>query len=273
LKTQNTLKLEGYFYRGRIVSEETRNIIIEEIFSNNAIMAFNDGSDIKFVTIGEFLKSHTNIDFQSIQDRIKVEMEIVDLDWSYRGNRYHSIAVVSDKKGIIYDNIGTLVVDESKTTGNISVLKRKQIILRTLSDSTSFPGESDPADTAAIDPEYQTRYTCFFTQDHSYYNMLGMNIATYYISCESVFNSSGTLVDKIMWANASSDPIFSCFADIQTTEGEVGMSKYHVFSWVGGYGIGSISVTFNGTGFTSSGTCNNIERGSETHNLSKAQME
>lgn len=199
------LKLSGYSYRGEITSEAALDTLLEEIFDDEAIIADGNTDDAYFDHMADI--------FPKIAPREPAEGEeylngylakgtgVVDLEWSYEGEKYHSVAVVSDDYGILYDNIGCNV-----TTGEILSTKEK--------------AEKDTAKDA---------YSVSWGQSITSNDCFGRPVYFCTWACTSTFNSEGILTGTSMGSEHEGAFGWICETGIEQEVGEG--NNYHCFSW------------------------------------------
>lgn len=145
------LQLINYTYKGKIKSEDEKSTLINTILSDKSpillqlpVESYKDTIvlDNKQTIIEkvfpkfEILTIHRAIEIaQSVGEEnfiikakedlaklIQIDFEFVELEWSYKGNKFKSICAVSNENGgIVYDSITSNIVTQSIVTiiGNI----------------------------------------------------------------------------------------------------------------------------------------------------------
>ena len=109
------LTLVSYKNLGKVGSESEKELLIDELFADDACTVFAQSADYKLydiVTWGDFRKVRANAGAAARNDvtaDIKVGVtEVIELEWSYRGQTYHTKALADETQdGITYDNIAT----------------------------------------------------------------------------------------------------------------------------------------------------------------------
>ena len=247
----NELSLVEYTYRGTINSEAEIPELIKEFFSEESAFALNGIVPENLVILpiktimqdAELLFGYTG-DKQSLHDflfanlihqleaMITVGMELIDLEWSYKGDTFYSTAVASnDLGGIVFESIGCLILESVEKTR----VEKTTPMVYTRAKSVGV--------------------NRFFEETGKARNNAGIAVAEWTITCTSTFNEYGILTYRQLFHY--SKPLFlgwSCGANIATVSGTIDVSKFHEFAWAYAYGsFTSISLTFNGISFTLSG--------------------
>ena len=123
-KSDKDIYLNGYTYKGKINSRKEISKILSDMFSeSSAIVHYTDSSLLNYeiVSIGSLMQSSSMIKNNDVygnlksklQTIVKEGMELVELEWVYKGEIYYSTAIASNEYGgIIYDNIGTYIIKE-----------------------------------------------------------------------------------------------------------------------------------------------------------------
>lgn len=110
------VSLESYSFRKQLLSENDYESMLEEIFNDKAIVAWGSVDNPTMIRMGELLIPGNNGDASFKMDEyLKTGTGLVDTKWSFAGENYHSVAVVSDE-GVVYDNIGWYLVRHNSTT-------------------------------------------------------------------------------------------------------------------------------------------------------------
>ena len=127
--TESKIHLDGYAYSGKIETEAQRKKLIEDLFSDEALIAIsffnpyaNDVVSIRTKRKMDELEGKGN-DLDGLKEKvnklIKVGHEVVNVTWSINNSIYHAPCIVSDEDGgIIYDSIGMFVVKGTNTVNN-----------------------------------------------------------------------------------------------------------------------------------------------------------
>lgn len=236
------LCLVNYTYKGMIENKGDIPVIVDDLFSeNSAIIQYESSgfSDFNIVTIGtlfQMLEIPDDSDpFSDLRTRLKsiieIGMELVELEWTFKGKTYYSTAIVSNKYGgVLYDNIGTYAI--RSTCENISEEEPRLHSVKSRSES------SEPA----------VRH---FSMSNSGTNYLGIEVYSYSITCTSYFNEQGILYDRVMNANHDSAWGWSCNSAINTINGDINVSTYHEFAWAYAYSAScTVSIGWHGNGFS-----------------------
>ena len=254
-KSDKDIYLNGYTYKGKINSRKEISKILSDMFSeSSAIVHYTDSSLLNYeiVSIGSLMQSSSMIKNNDVygnlksklQTIVKEGMELVELEWVYKGEIYYSTAIASNEYGgIIYDNIGTYIIKEKdNNTMQISV----QPLIKTRSESGN--------------PSVKT-----FTLSYRAENYFGMFIYEYDITCKSYFNASGILTDRETHAYSNSALGWECEAEIKSISGEINVSNYHEFAWAYAYGLNcSITIGWNGSSYVINGGSHKAQ-GTEIH--------
>lgn len=244
--SEDRIYLRAYTYKGTIDTDKERSDIMEELFSDSSVtVKYTDNSNFEIVPL-KTIRDNAKIlgskdpllDLKAQLDTlIQIGMELIELEWNYKGNIFYSTAIASnDKGGIIYDHIGYLILETAETEHEIESLSLNTPLIKTGNESG---GES---------------IILRFTKPRSIPNSYGTIVISFNITCSSYFDSRGILYDRTLNATHSASTGFSCTADIRTVSGDIGSSRFHEFAWGYNYGSGiTASLGWNGTGFTISG--------------------
>lgn len=250
LKTKTSfqgISFQGYTYKGKIDREVDIPVIIEELLSDNsAIVQYTDlnFSNFEIIPIGMVRQSVKTLSSEDpfsylksqLQTSIMIGMELLELEWTYKGDTFYSTAIVSNEHGgLIYDNIGIYIIEKSSKLEQ----KDKEIELNVPLVKTKSESEG---------PVVRQ-----FSQSDSGRNYYGQTVFSYSISCNSYFNA-GVLYDRKLRSSHDSAFGWSCSADVRTISGQINISTYHEFAWAYAYGAAcSVSIGWNGNGFKISG--------------------
>lgn len=195
------LELTGYKYRGQLESRKDVSAILREMFGEGAVFALNGEDGLKMVPFKEIsvpAPKHIKDNSMNVKDLIEPGMRVIDLNWAYKGAEYHSVAVVSDSKGIIYDNIGTL-----------AVIRR---------DKESYDDFSPGR--------------CISTSSEEITDAFGRRALYYLARFDSVFGRGGILSDikDVNDTYALEHSGWTCSVEAETTEGEIDVTRYRTVS-------------------------------------------
>lgn len=191
-----------------------------------------------------------------LRKHIRVGMELVELEWKFKGEKIYLLGIVSNEHGgIIYDNIGHFVKGEAPTSASRNLYVTSPT-LKTRAENGDKDKDGDGDDSGSGSGSGGTSETIvkrFFGIADNDYNFYGVEIWAYSIECESVF-TDGILTDRQLFAYSDGSLGWSCKAAIKTVSGELYESGYHEFSYAVGIGyLASITIAFEGSGFTISG--------------------
>lgn len=135
----NCLNLSKYSYKGVIDTKEDKDKIIDSLLANDAPFVMNfppitesdtiimDDSSyevhkinlpvFEIITVGEAMELVEFMDdnmFERIERQlvqlIQIGFEYIELKWSYKGDTFNSLCIVSGKDGIVYEPIGWGIV-------------------------------------------------------------------------------------------------------------------------------------------------------------------
>ncbi|WP_159523825.1 hypothetical protein [Sunxiuqinia indica] len=265
LMSENDLEMVGYQYIRNIGSQDELERVKSEMIDNNtSFPVYEDGSE-KFTIVdqgmsksdykllltmlmpdSEYAKNSVPVksDKSPLSDAVyffeKNDLGLVNLEWKYEGKPLNTICLISEKKGIVFDNFLYFihfVSGKTKSDENIS------ITIPRLKSASTEDGDED------------IQYT-FQKQDEAY-NLYGIRVWYYNIQCtvtSSLVGSQKSIADKSMTAYHDAAFGFSCAANIHSISFETGTNGHLDFAWGYAYGAGvSVSVIWNGSGFTISG--------------------
>ena len=111
--TASDLKLTGYGDVRTLEDMADCWKVLDEIMRKEEVCVNPEGEGVEFSImflcrrrkdVGE------SVETIRLEDIVKPGMKAVTLWWGFRGEKYTSTAIVSDKEGVIYDNIGTNAV-------------------------------------------------------------------------------------------------------------------------------------------------------------------
>ena len=170
------------------------------------------------------------------------DISYIELEWTYKGRKLNTIALVSNKKGLIYDNILNTIhfpLDESKI-GVFESVSTKTSLLKS--------GNENKPDGYY---EYGFRaYDCQYSLLGFLNYMYDINVSMPFMISNGAYNllyctSSGTSNHGNGW---------HCNAAIQIISQQMGLNGHLHFAYAYGYGFGTtVSIGWNGTGFSISG--------------------
>lgn len=98
------------------------------IIGDSCIIKKKSHPVFKVITIAEMrdiIKS-AGLEDPTIQAReklgelIKIGYEYIELEWNYNNNKIQNICIVSNENGVIYDNIGSIIISGCETTIRVS---------------------------------------------------------------------------------------------------------------------------------------------------------
>ena len=230
------VSLESYSFRKQLLSEKDYGSMMEELFNEEATVALGSVDNPTMVRMGEIL-IQGNVDESSfkMEEYLKTGTGLVDTKWSFAGENYRSVAVVSDE-GVVYDNIGWYLLHH-----------------RTM--ETKSEADTTEASERSVD---------FSLSDYGI-NEFGMTLYYYVIWCTSSFDNEGILTSFDMSASSEQHLGWSCDAAVVHVSGVPNSTSYHVFSWAYIYGFGSsVSISYNGVNFSFTGSGHKAS-GTETH--------
>ena len=242
----NGLALVRHSYNGKINTENQRSELLEQLFVDNAdIVMYSDSLNFEIVSLKIIRQKAQSMGVDDpsktlklqLDSIIKVGMDILELEWCYKGKTYYSTAIASNEQGgILYDHIGHMIIMSGNHESRAREIKSDVKAIKTRSEGGGVTERS------------------FVLQNDGGYNIWGNLVWEYTISCSSFFDGNGILCNRSMLALSDSAVGWSCDAKIETINGELGSSKFHEFAWGHAHAyVLSVSVEWNGVGFTISG--------------------
>ncbi|MDR2888161.1 MAG: hypothetical protein LBV26_09250 [Bacteroidales bacterium] len=171
------------------------------------------------------------------------DMSTVELEWTYRGEKINTTALVSEKKGIVYDHLLYFVIPVKNKKKNTDASKTVvHATPRLKSGSENTDGS----------------FNFIFSHSGYAYNAFGMLIWEFEVHCEIPYKKTNGAVSINGCNNMHKESYaalgFSCVADIRKKGIVTGVNGYVDFAWAYGYGtLVSIAIGWNGSGFTVSG--------------------
>lgn len=142
----NAWKLIGYTYKGVIDSESTKSAVIDSIYSPDApfplllppivvtdttysgdtcIITANRYPKFEVVTVGRAMEIADSLGMENVQEQfrqglknfIQIGWEYVDTQWDYKGNRYNSLAIVSNENGgLVFESVSSQITTGESVT-------------------------------------------------------------------------------------------------------------------------------------------------------------
>lgn len=235
----------NYEYRGKIENRAEIHKVIDGLFSDNSVtIQYIDESNYELISMKDIRQNARDLGGEdpfskikrSLEDIVSIGMELIEIEWLYKGKTFHSTAIASnDHGGIIYDNIGHYLIERVETENkSAAIIAQSKPLIKTIS-------EPDPGDETMKE---------FFLHDTGY-NFYGIMVWTYTIDCFSFFNKEGFLCDRSLRAFGDNAIGWDCNADLHTIGGELDSSKFHEFAWAYAYGPSfTVTITWSGTEFT-----------------------
>lgn len=239
----NEIYFVGHTYNGKINTKNQISELLEQLFADDADIAmYLDSLNFEIVPLKIIRQKAQSMGVDDpsetlkhqLDSVIKVGMDIIKLEWRYKGKTFYSTAIASnDKGGIIYDHIGHMIIVPGSHQSQAREVKSDVKAIKTRSEGGGVTERS------------------FVLQNDGGYNVFGDLVWEYTISCSSFFSSDGILCNRSMVALSDSSLGWSCDAKVQTINGDIGSSKYHEFAWGHAYrSLLSASVEWSGIGFT-----------------------
>lgn len=240
----NGVSLIGYTYKGKIHTKEQISDLLEQLFSDDTnVVTYIDSVNYEIVPLKRLrLKAKKmNLDNpeknlrNQLDTVIKIGMNVIELEWSYKEHIVYSTAIATDEKGILYDHIGHMIT----TAHNDSPNKEISVEYQRMKTRCEGSGESS------------TREVFFELADDGGQNIFGNYVWIYHIRRSSFFNGKGVLVSRSNIATHDDAIGWSCDASVETIGGTIDESKYDEFAWGYSYGHNiDATLSWNGTGFT-----------------------
>lgn len=122
----NSICCIGYTHKGRIETEVEKHKTIERLFSDSSsIVQYIGTQNYEIVSVKTMMQESkasgitedifTKIKSQ-LKDSVRIGMELIEIEWLYKGNTFYSTAIVSNEYGgFIYDNIGYFILDRTES--------------------------------------------------------------------------------------------------------------------------------------------------------------
>jgi hypothetical protein len=193
------------------------------------------------------VKSSTDLDQTAVYLFENNDMGIVELEWIYKGDKFNTTCIVSNKKGIIYDDllyfihfVYTVEFDENNNV---------QKTFPRLKNNSPESGTSSCGN--------KTSFEYIWSKGDQAYNLYGIKVWSYSIICNVkglCSTGSKSIYTKNLEASATSAIGFSADAKIESKSFVQGVNGHLDFAWAYAYAtLGSVSISWNGFGFTFSG--------------------
>lgn len=115
----NGIEFIGYTYKGKIETQEEKNDIINKMFDDDTYVVKYPGEVYFEIVTYRELRQEARLKGQpepglllrkQLEEAVKVGMEIIEVEWKYKGKIIESIAIASnDEGGILYEHIGNMI--------------------------------------------------------------------------------------------------------------------------------------------------------------------
>ena len=253
----SSLCLENYTYKGVISTDDDLEKVKQRLCSDEAYMLWyrnNDVNDYEIITIGEIKQRYDGSEVVRSLDSIRIQldrelhlgMEIIELNWSFKGEKYESFAVANKDSCILYETIGYYYIDDDK-------LERKLV------------GTVVPRIQKRTEP---TPKQVFELNEDLTGGIFNNVVCEYHFRCTSLFDvSTGGLKDVSMSASHNSAIGWNATSDIGTIDGTIDQDKFHIFAWAcGATRLGTVTLSLGYSGYTISGATFG-DKGIETHRI------
>lgn len=261
----NEISLHSYEFVDSINSDDDVNLAKLNIQSDNSFVPLYAGSLKKIVPITMKEAKISNSAIQQFDPaRLKTYLDInvkpglkkLKLNWNYKSMDFSSICLVSEEKGIVYDNLISNIMIVKQCSKQSNSISYSPLILKTANIET---------DNGSI----------------SYYNGISMN--AYWLwgsdrgNATVNYNVGGHVQDGIKYIdnhyeNASCNmTIGTCDAKITVKSFETGSGGHYecVYGWYLASPLVSISMSYNGSGYNINV---GVSLGSEAHNVGGAYV-
>ena len=239
--------LTSYSYIEEIKQRESLQVWIAKIADKQSYYAIQNGDSIQITTIGNqtpFIVDRINEIVEEI-DLKNDSLGIVELIWSINSERYISYAIVSNIRGILYDNIGSMIT--------------RHLIL------TRIRTKTDPVDSLPVDdPDTVSTVTRSFSFSNYHYDSFNRLVVVCEMYANSIFDAtSKVLVDYNTHCSHTAYHGWKC--DAALVYNGVYNSQYATGTWGYGYSFGTpVHVVINGSSVTITGE-DHKETGSFMH--------
>lgn len=241
----NGLYFVGYTYKGKINTKTQKFELLEQLFADDTdIVAYLDRLNFEIVPLKIIRQKAQSMAVNDPSETLKLQldsvvkigMDIIGLEWRYKGKTFYSTAIASNEQGgILYDHIGHMAVVSDSHKSQVSQIK-SGVRVKTRREVDGTTERS------------------FVLQDNGGYNSFGKAVWEYTISCSSFFDGNGILRNRSMVALHDAVFGWSCDAQVKTINGDIGSSKFHEFAWGHTHAFFlTVSLEWGGAGFTISG--------------------
>ncbi|HLP06357.1 MAG TPA: hypothetical protein VK152_13110 [Paludibacter sp.] len=174
-----------------------------------------------------------------IYDFEQNDLGVVNIEWKYKGANIITKCLVSEKKGIVYDNFLYFICASSPLTTYSQKLPIRKVRFKSNSE---------------IPIPVSWTMSPMTAEAHNYF---GMRVWYYEINCKvtgTQIGASKSIDDYSMSAVHDALIGFSCVADIRSKSFVEGNSGHLDYAYAYSHGTAvSLSLSWNGTGFTISG--------------------
>lgn len=220
----NGIEFIGYTYKGKIETQEQKDDIFNKMFDGDTYVVKYPGETFfEIVTYRELrkeAKSKGQVEpglllRKQLESAVTVGMDIVEVEWKYKGKTIKSIAIASNNEGgILYEHIGNMITIPD--TGNKYSSEDIRIAIenpqtRTMSETTERSFEIEP---------------------HGDFCAYGKCTWECSIKCVSTFyTNDGILAGRSATAEYDSSIGWYCSADVCIISGDIDNSKFSEFSW------------------------------------------
>ena len=240
-KYSSGLSLISFTEKGRIASEGDVLTLVHTLFDTQSYHVFFAGTpQFRIMTLQEYKtylqeRADPAVPLDSLWDRMdhlywrledllsqhfEVGMGLVQLVWDYHGKQIPSIAVVSPDKGVVYDNIGSFVVNpvyeyHERWSVDDSVRIREQypsILTKTWTEL----------------PEPYIRHSAWKTRNVNIFGELAYDVI---VGCRSVFTRDGRYLDAQIFADYIVSPGWFCHVETETLQSIPLASMLHRLRW------------------------------------------
>ena len=251
------LKLLGYKQIGTITNESDIDSYIKSIYSDDAYIAVsapNSEQKYEIFQYRDIINGERDFDVATIfekqqtylRSKISINTHIIELSWQYNDKKFTSLAIAADgEAGLYYDNIITYV-PSPRPNDKPAWMKYTKEFNKSKETKQTRVIENDSIAYSSFDKTGQSSSTGL-TGDPFWY---------YKIECVSKFRKADGVYVGIVVMRAVFDSSFpyDCKAEIREISGEPYSSMSHRFAWAYVYGMGSVSISYTGSGFAISGS-------------------
>lgn len=124
--SMDSIRCIGYTYKGRIETEVEKHKTIERLFSDSSnIVQYVGTQNYEIVSIKTMMQELNALGItegifakikSQLKDSVRIGMDLIEIEWLYKGNTFYSTAIVSNEYGgFIYDNIGYFILDRKES--------------------------------------------------------------------------------------------------------------------------------------------------------------